>query len=121
MTSFLIDASLPRDAATLVRVAGYKAVDVRDIGLGTSSDLEIDAHAQSQHLCLISRDLDFGDVRNYPPEQRSGIIIIRAPQDAGRAIVLGLLDRFLREAHIIQKLSGRLAVVSNSGIRLRPA
>jgi predicted nuclease of predicted toxin-antitoxin system len=64
---FLIDASLPRSTARLAISLGDDAVDVRDLGMGTALDANIAAYAQSQQLCLLTRDYDFADVRNYLP------------------------------------------------------
>ena len=52
---------------------GHEAVDVRDIGLGAADDSVIASHARKNGLCLVTRDKDFGDIRNYPPADYSGI------------------------------------------------
>ena len=62
--TFLVDADLPRSAADVVRCPGYDAVDVRDIGLRHADDSEIAGHAQREHLCLVTGDFDFADIRN---------------------------------------------------------
>jgi hypothetical protein len=36
---FLVDASLPRSAAPMLRRLGHEAVDVRDIGMGMRGSL----------------------------------------------------------------------------------
>lgn len=49
--------------------------------------------AQSEHRCfLITQDLDFSDVRQYPPGTHHGILLVRLP-DAGR---LELTERIHR-------------------------
>ena len=35
---FLLDASLPRSAAPMLRQLGHEAADVRDIGMGRATD-----------------------------------------------------------------------------------
>lgn len=121
MPAFLVDASLPRDTASLIMAAGYHAIDVRAIGMGTAPDQEIAFYAQANGLCIITRDLDFSNIREYPPEQRSGVVVIRAPEDAGRVFVLNLVSKFLQKTEILERLPGRLAIVSVSRIRLKPA
>jgi predicted nuclease of predicted toxin-antitoxin system len=69
---FLIDASMPRGTAPLICSRGHDATDVRDIGLGGAPDQDIAAHAQAHQLAILSRDFDFADVRNYPPDQYAG-------------------------------------------------
>lgn len=74
---FLIDANLPRSIIELIVRLGHEAEFARDIGLGAAPDRAIAAHAQATQAALLTRDLDFADVRNYPPEQYSGIVVPR--------------------------------------------
>jgi predicted nuclease of predicted toxin-antitoxin system len=118
---FLIDASMPRSTAPLVRSRGHDATDVRDIGLGSAPDQDIGAHAQTQQLGILSRDFDFADVRNYPPDQYPGIVVIDLPSIATAPTILKLVDDFLQETQVLSDLPGRLAIVEPGRIRLRPA
>jgi len=120
MIDFLIDASLPRPTASLIRSLGHQATDVRGIGMATAADEAIAKHAQDSRLCLITRDLDFGNVREYPPEAYAGIVVIRAPDGAGRSIVLKMIECFLHEEEVIHRLPGHLVVVERTRIRVRP-
>ncbi len=120
MAHFLVDASLPRPAAGLIRDSGHEATDVRDIGLGMASDEVVAGYARTRHLCLITRDRDFGNVLNYPPQDYSGIVVIHTPGPASRSVVLAMVQRFLGDREIVDHLPGRLAVVQVDRIRLRP-
>jgi len=119
MTGFLVDASLPRDTAAVIRSCGYAATDVRDIGLGMAPDREIARRAHADRLCLITRDYGFGDVREYPPPEYDGVVVISAPQNAGRDVVFGMLRSFLEATQVIEHIAGRLAVVEPGRIRVR--
>ncbi len=121
MVHFLVDASLPRSTADLVRSLGHQATDVRDIGLGSAADAVISGHAQTHRLCLLTRDQDFGNILDYPPEEYFGLVVIRTPGVAPRSVVLRMVERFLRQVEIVERLPGRLAVVEVDRIRLRPA
>ena len=79
---FLLDANMPRSAAGAVLGLGHEAVDVRDVGLGGADDLEIALYAKEHKLALVTRDFDFSDVRNYPPAEYPGIIVLQLPDDA---------------------------------------
>jgi predicted nuclease of predicted toxin-antitoxin system len=118
---FLIDASLPRATAQVVRARGHDAIDVRDIGLGSGSDEDIAAHAQSQQLALLSRDFDFSDIRNYPPEDYPGIAVFELPNHATIPVIASLVDAFLQQPIVLTNLPGRLAIVEPGRVRLRPA
>ena len=118
---FLVNASLPRSTAPLVRSRGHHATDVRDIGLGSAADQDIAACAQAQQLAILSRDFDFADIRNYPPHQYAGIAAIDLPSSATAATVLNLVEAFLQQAQALSDLPGRLAIVEPGRTRLWPA
>ena len=118
---FLVDANLPRSTAACIRKCGHEAVDVRDIGMGKSPDSAIARHAQQEGLALITRDKDFGDVRNYPPANYAGIVVLDLRDDTVAAEILRILTAFLGQTAILARLPGRLAIVEASRIRLRPA
>lgn len=117
---FLIDASMPRSAAPLVGSLSHNAVDVRDIGMTSATDDAIAAHAQTHQQAIISRDFDFADVRNYPPELYHGIVVIDLPCTATVPTILSLLSAFFQSG-TLKDLPGRLAIVEPGRIRLRPA
>ncbi len=121
MAQFLIDASLPRPVADVFRQHGHTATDVRDIGLGTAKDADIAAHAKANQFALVTVDLDFGNILQYPPTDYAGIVVVRPPENATGDVVLSLLEHFLQAADVLANLPGRLAVVEPGRIRLRPA
>jgi predicted nuclease of predicted toxin-antitoxin system len=118
---FLVDASLPRSAAVLLQEAGHIAVDVRDIGLRAATDDVIASHAQRNQQTLITRDFDFADIRNYPPADYAGIVVLALPDDATAAQVVKLLETFVRREDWLTRLTGRLAIVELWRVRFRPA
>jgi predicted nuclease of predicted toxin-antitoxin system len=117
---FLVDADLPRRTPGLFRRYGHEAVHVCDVGIGSASDVEVAAHAQSQGMCLVTGDFGFADVRNYPPEKYPGMVVLQLPRTATADSILSLMESLLRQEGILEHLSGRLAIVSWGGIRLRP-
>jgi predicted nuclease of predicted toxin-antitoxin system len=74
--TFLMDADLPQSAADVMRRHGYDAVDVRDIRLRHADDSEIVSYAQREQQCLAIGDFDFANIRNYPPQQYTGIVVL---------------------------------------------
>lgn len=118
---FLVDASMLRSAAALIRSRGHEATDVRDIGLGCAPDEDIAAHARANRLAILARDFDFADVRNYPPDQYAGMVVIDLPSWATPAAILNLVDELLADAQALRDLPGRLAIIEPGRIRLRPA
>lgn len=118
---FLIDADLPRPTADLVRSFGHEATDVRDIGLGAATDDRIAKYARSNGFCLLTGDFDFADIRDYPPEEYTGLVVFVFPDNANRNIILHLIKAFFEERAVLDQLSGRLAIAEPGRIRLRPA
>jgi predicted nuclease of predicted toxin-antitoxin system len=118
---FLVDASLPRSAAMALRQFGHDAVDVRDIGMRSATDDVIAAHARGNQLALITRDFDFADIRNYPPAEYPGIVVLQLPDDATAAQVVKALEAFVRRQDWLSQLNGRLAIVEGWRVRFRPA
>src|ERR1051326_8552709 len=114
MANFLIDASLPRPTAVLVRSYSHKATDVRDIGMGMALDQAIAAYVQTNQLNLLTKDQDFGNILNYPPDHYHGIAVVDAPAHAGRVAVLGLVEQLLRQSDIVDNLRVRLVIERKS-------
>lgn len=117
---FLVDADLPRRTADAIRSHGHEAFDVREVGLGSAPDPEIASYAQAKRLCLVTGDFGFADVRNYPPEQYPGIVVLRLPKDATSDVILSIVREFLSQPQLLDRVPRRLAVVSAGSVRLRP-
>ena len=117
---FLMDANLPRSAAALLRQMGHDAVDVRDIGMRSATDDVIAAHARRNQQALVTRDFDFADIRNYPPSDHAGIVVLRLPDDATAEQVVKLLGTFVSREDWLARLTGRLAIVESWRVRFRP-
>lgn len=117
---FLVDANLPRSAAGAIRSLGYEAVDVRDVGLGAAEDKQVAAYARQHTLTLITRDFDFSDIRNYPPADFAGIIVLELADEAVTTNVIGALESFLAQPELLAQLPGRLAIVESWRVRFRP-
>lgn len=118
---FLIDADLPRRSGELLRRLGHEAQDVRDISLGSASDVVIAERAKRDGLCLVTGDFGFADIRNYPPEKYAGLVVLAAPPDATAGILLAMLEGFVGQPRLLKRLPGRLAIVEPGRVRFRPA
>jgi predicted nuclease of predicted toxin-antitoxin system len=117
---FLLDANLPRSALAVFSRFGHEAELARDIGMASSSDTEIAAHALKTGSVLLTRDLDFADIRRYPPEQFVGLIVLRLPENMVAAEIAGVIARFLSEPLFVNSLAGHLAIVELERARFRP-
>ncbi|MCG2767887.1 MAG: DUF5615 family PIN-like protein [Anaerolineae bacterium] len=79
---FKIDENLPIEVAELLRQAGYGATTVLEQNLGGRADSDVASVCQREGYALVTMDMDFADIRAYPPEQYPGIIVLRLKQQA---------------------------------------
>jgi len=116
---FLIDANLPRSLAPAVRRLGHEATDVRDIGLGSAPDSAIASFAREKQFVLITLDRDFGDIRNYDPAQYAGIIIVNVPSDTPAKLIVAIVEGFLGNRELLQRVPKHLAILEPGRVRMR--
>ena len=112
-----LDENLPLEAAVLMVKAGHDAHTVLQEELGGQPDSMISAVCRSEERILITLDTDFCNILNYPPQDHSGIIVIRT-LDQSKSSVLGFIDQII-VAMNKEQLDGRLWVVQKDGIRIR--
>jgi len=118
---FLLDANMPRSAAKALVESGHQVEDVRDVLPPGASDASVAARAKTNALVLVTRDFDFADIRNYPPENYPGIIVLDLPDDTTAAQVSKTLATFAQNTDFLKRLPGRLAIVDSWRVRFRPA
>jgi predicted nuclease of predicted toxin-antitoxin system len=114
---FKLDENLSVELCADLRSAGHSADTVHDEGLTGAPDTVILDRVRQEQLTLLTMDNGIADIRVYPPERYSGIVLIR-PDDSGRAAVRAFVRRHL--AVLLQTdLIGHLVVVTERGIRWR--
>ena len=114
---FKIDENLPAEAAVVLRQSGFIADTVGDEQLSGSDDEVVVTASRSEDRVLVTLDLDFANIRAYPPGEHSGIIVLRLKcQD--KATVLGYMRR-LASALAKRKPDGELWIVDGNRIRFR--
>ena len=89
-----LDENLPVEAAELLRTAGWVCDTVYDEGLAGADDPRVAAACQAAARVLFTVDLDFADIRAYPPSEYVGIVVLR-PTEPSRRHVLQLVSRVL--------------------------
>lgn len=114
---FKIDENLPPDVADLLRNDGHEAYTVFDQGLRSHTDPQVIAVCQAEGLALLSLDLDFSNILNFPPEQFAGLIVLRLHRP-GREAVLRMVRRILPH-FAAQPIAGKLWIVDEARIRIR--
>ncbi len=94
MLRFKIDENLPTEAAALIQAAGHECHTVFDEGLAGTPDPVLSERCRAEGRVLLTLDLDFADIRSYPPDRFAGIVVFR-PFEPDRECVLRLLSRVL--------------------------
>jgi predicted nuclease of predicted toxin-antitoxin system len=93
-----LDENLPVEAVTLFGEHGWECDTVADEGLAGAPDTEIAIACHEEGRILFTLDLDFADIRAYPPAEYSGIVVLR-PAVPSRGAVLAMLARALQVLH----------------------
>lgn len=114
---FKIDENLPIEAAALLNQAGYDTGTVYDQNLAGEADSTIAAICQAEKRAIVTLDLDFADIRAYPPKQYSGLIVLRLNQQ-DKPYVLKIVERLIK-ALSTETLTGHLWIIDEKRIRIR--
>jgi predicted nuclease of predicted toxin-antitoxin system len=87
-----LDENMPAESADILRAAGWERDTVFDEALGGAEDPDLAARCQAEDRVLFTLDLDFADIRAYPPGAYVGIVVFR-PFKPSRDSILGLLQK----------------------------
>ena len=112
-----LDENIARDAVLVLREAGHDAHSVFDEQLDGGSDAYLLDTCRAEKRIFITLDLDFADIRLYPPASHAGIWVLRPPTQS-IANTVGLLRGALSllETEIAEQ---RLWVVEHHRVRIR--
>ncbi|MGD0897318.1 MAG: DUF5615 family PIN-like protein [Thermoguttaceae bacterium] len=117
MPKFRVDENLPIEVAGLLASAGHDAVTVGDQRMVGQPDANVAAVCQREGRAVVTLDLDFADIRAFPPGDYAGIIVLRlARLDKPR--VLAILQRLLSVLEH-EPLVGKLWIVEETTVRVR--
>ena len=114
---FKVDENLPVEIADLLREAGNDAATVMDEHLAGRPDPDVASVCQAEQRAILTLDLDFSDIRSYPPEDYSGLIVLRPVLQT-----IPSLLRLTRRAIALlesEPLEGSLWIVEEHQVRVR--
>lgn len=114
---FKIDENLPFEIKNLLIQAGHDALTVKDQGLTGNPDKNLAGVCLKEGRVFITCDLDFSDIRAYPPNKYPGIMVIRSDRQ-DQPTMVGLfrpvLDLLAKEP-----VDQRLWIIENERVRVR--
>ena len=114
---FKVDENLPIEVADLLVQAGHNASTVASEGLSGVADPGIASVCRQEERVLITLDMDFADIRTYPPGILPGIVVMRLVRQ-DKTSILRAFSRILPEFSQGQP-SGALWIVEADRIRIR--
>jgi predicted nuclease of predicted toxin-antitoxin system len=114
---FKLDENLSPTIAGLLTEAGHDTATVAEQGLAGAEDPDIALVRLDEGRILLTLDLDFADVRAYPPHRYHGLIVLRISSQAPRR-QMEVVSRILPSLSG-SSLQGKLWIVEDSRIRIR--
>jgi predicted nuclease of predicted toxin-antitoxin system len=112
-----LDEHLPLEIKDLFIKHQHDSVTVVEQGLGGSMDPDVAEVCRKEARALVTLDLDFSDIRAYPPEDYHGIIVFR-PAIQNITALIRLTARLLSLLEQ-EPLVGHLWIVENHQVRIR--
>ena len=85
--------------------------------MGGHPDVSIAEVCQVEARTILTLDLDFADIRAYPPAMYSGIIVFRLAR-LDKALILSALRRLI-PVLALEPLDGKLWIVDETSVRIR--
>ncbi len=114
---FKLDENLPGRVGAPLRAFGHDVETAEFEGLAGARDADLLAACQAEDRVLVTLDLDFADIRNYPPRSHRGIWVLRPTQQTF-AQILALALGGLRLA-AVERTIGQLWVIDDKRVRIR--
>jgi predicted nuclease of predicted toxin-antitoxin system len=112
-----LDKNLPLVLRDELAAQGHDAHTCHDESLQGAADGAVFAAASGEGRTLITLDLDFADIRRYPPGGHPGVVVLR-PARADVDSCVAAVARFL--FHVPEAdVPGNLVIVEDHRVRIR--
>ncbi len=112
-----LDENISRRLKEHLEKEGHNVFTAEEQDLLGKSDVEVGTAANSEGLILFTLDVEFADLRKFPPGTHPGIILFR-PQSMGPLAANRFILTFVKETDIAP-LSGCTVVVDPTRVRIR--
>jgi predicted nuclease of predicted toxin-antitoxin system len=112
---FKLDENMPADLGALLRSRGHDAVDVAEEGLAGAEDSPVLSAATNESRILLTFDLDFADIRQYPPGTHAGIVVFRLRDQRWKTLEKPATQ--LLQGGGLQSLENGLGIVDETRVR----
>jgi predicted nuclease of predicted toxin-antitoxin system len=112
-----LDENLSRHLKDILKKYRHEVLTAADQGLLSRFDTEIAEAAKIEDMMLLTLDLEFADLRKYPPGNHPGIILFR-PRSLGPLAVNRFIEEFVADTDLTP-LKGSLVIVEPNRVRVR--
>lgn len=116
MTAFKLDENLHPDVAEVLGDHGHDVTTVFSQHLRGTADERLIQICHEEGRALMTLDVGFADIRRYPPESYSGIVVLRLTSQSKKHVLR--ITRQLAPTLHRETLVGRLWIVTEQGIRI---
>lgn len=111
-----LDENLGPGVARIFAEDGHDVCLVTEQGLGGTSDSVLIEVCRAEGRCLVTLDLDFAHILNFPPSRYAGIAVLRLPEPIGRRDLLEAAQTLLIALER-RDVNQKLWIVSKGKIR----
>lgn len=112
-----LDENLPAALAERLTQLGHDTDTVPQENLSGEVDAKVWEASQAARRFLITQDLDFSDIRSFPPGAHHGILLIRLMNPSRRKLIERLEDIFRNEN--VESWQASFVVATDRKIRIR--
>lgn len=114
---FKLDENTPKRALSVLRDQGHDVETAESEGMAGAEDQSILEACTVEARLLVTLDLDFADIREYPPGSHRGIWVLRPARQTFPA-VLALIEAGIRLS-AVERTAGQLWVIDENRVRIR--
>ncbi len=111
-----LDENIPIHIAPILRQQGHDVDTVKEEGLQGVPDRHVWKKVREENRFFITQDLDFSDIRRFPPGSHSGIMLLRLDNPTLSQLIQRL--RLLFSSADAERWWGCFIVVSDAKIRV---
>ena len=112
-----LDENLPERLVPVLTSLGHDVDTVGSEQLAGHNDIDVWAAARSAERFFITQDLDFSDLRLYPPGTHAGLLLVRLAKPGRNALLERISGLFATEA--VDAWRGCLVVATDSKLRIK--
>jgi predicted nuclease of predicted toxin-antitoxin system len=112
-----LDENLSRHLKPQLAELGHDVATAGDEGMLGRPDIELGAAAKNEQRMVLTLDLEFADLRKYPPGSHPGVLLFR-PRSMGPLAVNRFVQDFIKAVDL-EEFAGCNVVVEYDRVRLR--